>query len=97
MSISVSGNRSGVDLLMTFEGEMPLDEYRNSSLNGVGLGEVQLLGSIVYNATVRSRAARLYLAFLTGIYLWMFGEALLCVWGNISQQHTKLKKVNKGA
>lgn len=79
MSISVKENKSGVDLLVTNAGNMPLNEYRNSSLSGTALGEIQPLGSIVYNETVRSRKARLYLAFLVGVYLWMFGESLLYV------------------
>lgn len=86
ISISVKENTSGVDLLMTYEGNMPFNEYRNSCLNGASLGEIQLLGSIVYNTTVRSRAARIYLTFLMGIYLWMFGESLLREW-----QHIKMK------
>lgn len=90
MSISVRENKSGVDLFVTYDGNMPLDEYRNSCLNGTSLGEVQLLGSILYNTTVRSRAARMYLTFLMGIYLWMSGEALFCEW-----QHIKMKKVEK--
>ena len=77
MSISVKGNKSGVDLMVTNDGYMPLNEYRNSSLDGVALGEIQPLGSIVYNETVRSRMARLYLTFLVGCYLWVFGEVLL--------------------
>lgn len=87
MSISVRENKSGVDLLMTYDGNMPLNEYRDSRLNGTSLGEIQLLGSIVYNTTVRSRAARMYLAFLMGIYLWMFGEALLCEWKHIKMKN----------
>lgn len=77
MSISVKENNSGVDLLVTKAGNMPLNEYRNSRLNGAALGEVQLLGSIVYNETVRSRRARLYLTFLVGCYLWIMGESSL--------------------
>lgn len=90
MTISVEENKSGVDLLMTHDGTMPMNEYRNSSLNGTSLGEIQLQSSLVYNTTVRSRAARLYLAFLVGVYLWVFGESLLCEW-----RHIKMKKLNR--
>lgn len=90
MSISVRENKSGVDLLMTHDGNMPLDEYRDSCLNGTSLGEIQLLGNVLYNTTVRSGGARMYLTFLMGIYLWMSGESLLCQW-----QHIKMKKVEK--
>lgn len=87
MSVSVRENKSGVDLLMTDDGNMPLNEYRNSSLNGTSLGEIQLLGGIVYNTTVRSRAARMYLTFLMGIYLWMFGESLFCEYQHIKRKN----------
>ena len=89
MSLSVRGNKSGVDLFVTYNGNMPLYEYKNSRLNGNILNEIQLLGSIVYNTTVRSKSSRIYLTFLTGFYLWMFGESLLCCWQQLrSTYHT---------
>lgn len=90
MTLSLNDCASGLDLLLTNEGTMPLNEYRDSCLNGQSLGTIQLLGSITYNTVVRSRATRLYLAFLVGFYFWLTAEGLYATFAE-----RKNKKIQK--
>lgn len=77
MEVTVEGNPEGIDLLVTEPGNMPLSEYRNSSMNQEALGEIQLLGGMIYKTIVVSRREKLILSFLVGCFLFMLGEGLV--------------------
>lgn len=60
----------GTTLYLSMPGVVPLNEFRETTLDTVPLGETQPLGLIVYNTTVRSRLVRLYLSLLVATYLF---------------------------
>lgn len=90
LSVSLTDNTSGINLLMTPQGTTPFPEYYNATLNGQPLGATHPLGQIVYFTSVVSKKSHLFLALIQGFYM----QAILALAIALYENKNQLQKNN---
>lgn len=68
LTVTVEGNEDGARILLTKEGDMPLSEFGNGSMNGNFLGNVQPLAFMIYRADTKSVTDKGFIALIIALY-----------------------------
>ncbi len=69
LRVSLTDNPDGLYILVTPEGEKPQAEYGAMCLNGVPLGDIAPLSSIVYRGHMQTKPVKLYLSVCAAVFV----------------------------
>lgn len=90
LELSIQGSKGKNYILMTSEGQMPLSEYKGSSINEMPVGG-QLVGSFLYHGKVCSKWKTTYAALMWMVFL---GAVISLINGRINAWNHKKTEID---